>query len=288
MNFADLVQLSRIFKKIFYSAWMWGFLFIALFLFLFLAALFEYRKRRALPENQKKTPFFSFLKILFRWGLGVFQKIPMIALTLLILFFCERLLNFTVEIHEIAENQKKIQELTAVVKNLSRIERVARLQLQSFDEMSLTMKVRLSLLKHSGKEFQNQIFYLKGRELWIDSLSINFDYLFIEKGEAKNIAIPYALYTEKIPPKEALPIQNLFDEKGVPSLFRFEADQIFGIEVDRYDARLSEIFSSPQKMKAIGVRSIQGNALHLVPQVGAIYELRSLGTGGLTLIKERF
>ena len=113
----------------------------------------------------------------------------------------------------------------------------------------------------------------------------------IESGKTTNIAYPYRVYSENLASSDAIPLSCVFNEKKIPVLYMLKDSDIYGISPDDYFKRLQELFKivqDPETCKEMGIRSFQGNALHVKPEKNDTYTIRVEGNGGLSLHKELF
>ena len=113
----------------------------------------------------------------------------------------------------------------------------------------------------------------------------------IESGKMTNIAYPYRVYSENIASSDAVPLTCVFNEKNIPVMYLLKDADIYGIAPDDYFKRLQELFKivqDPETCKKMGIRSFQGNALHIKPEKYDTYTIRVEGSGGLSLHKELF
>ena len=191
-------------------------------------------------------------------------------------------------------DEKKINELSAVVKNLSRSDTIAsftvnekRIYRNQKKEMLITFKI----LSPDGDVVSSQNLTIDGEEIWVDFVNLNFEYSMIESGKMTNIAYPYRVYSENLASSDAVPLSCVFNDKNIPVLYLLKDSDIYGISPDDYFKRLQELFKIVQDAetcKEMGIRSFQGNALHVKPEKNDTYTVRVEGNGGLSLHKELF
>ncbi len=220
---------------------------------------------------------------------------------LLFALFCLTLLYDTGKtLQDFFESQKRIEELTAVVKNLSRMDDVARITVLDdnlrTERGTLAKRYRIELLSLSGETISSQIVAMEGSELYVDSVNINFEYSAIGAGKTRNLAFPYRVYTEKLPANYAVPLTAVYNDKQIPVLFLLANDDIYGISEKDYDKRLYELMSilndqtegGQKKRQELGIRSFNGNAVHARLSKGQTCLVRVEGTGGISLHVQAF
>ena len=126
-----------------------------------------------------------------------------------------------------------------------------------------------------------------GTDLYFDSFVINFEYSEIGKGNQKNLAFPYRIYSEKISPENAIKFETF---KTNPEKFvEKESETVLGLSRDLYIERAKEfieIINDPVQRQEMGIRSNYGNAITIhTPQKGEVYTIMVNGTGGLKVKK---
>ena len=240
---------------------------------------YKVKNRGALFFSRLWVSFYKFCK-----------GLPLLAIVFFALLFGDKIFSFVKNYSEIVANQKRIAELSLVAKNLSQIEVVAKAQIETVYTKNgkKFFKVNYFGLKEDGTIFANSSYEIEGEQLWIDSLVYNFDYMHIEEGRAKPIALPYRIYSEKVAPKDGYYIQNFYDDKGVPSQFRLSEQNIVGLTSKTFNTNLDYLFSDKTKQRELGLRSMNGNAAYVNVAVNQTYLLKALGTGGVALILEEF
>ncbi len=182
-------------------------------------------------------------------------------------------------------NQRRIQELRTVVRNLDRRARVAGVEALSYGDG----KTRIRLTFYAGgtdRVAGTQELELPGRDIYVDSVVCNFDYSEIEAGRRVNLALPYRVFSEEVAQDRGVPL-DLYDAKGVPFAYRRDGGDVYGLEPDAYDRRLEELSAllrdNDASRKAGIVRSLYGSALHRVMKPGDSVTIWAEQSGGLVM-----
>jgi len=142
----------------------------------------------------------------------------------------------------------------------------------------------------AGEAVERKEILISGRDIYFDSIVLNFEYSQIAAGRRVNIAIPYRVFSDEVPQMEGISLGAL-DENGVPYIFQRSDEDIYGLTPQIYRDRLKELMelvrTDGSAREAGIVRSLYGSAVHKRVSPGDRLELRIEQTGGLT-VKERF
>jgi len=179
----------------------------------------------------------------------------------------------------------RILELKKYVKNLSRERVLAKISILSFSEDKFTCSLELYSL--SGKLFKKSNYELIGTEFYIDFVVLNFEYLFIEKGD-NNIAYPSVLFSDMISYDNGI---RLLNQEEIKQYLNADPDKFIGLSSKNLNSISEFIFkciNNESFSKKNGVRSIIGSALHHKIFSNSIYKVYLQNTGGLVLIEENF
>jgi cell division protein FtsB len=187
------------------------------------------------------------------------------------------------------ENQKKIKELTSILKQLDQRYKVAEIHVDEYNSASNETKISISFFDYAKQGFINekQRILLKGNDIYFDAIVLNFEYSEISSGTNKNIVLPYRVFSELIPQEHGVPL-TIKDENGIPLIFKRDSTDIYGMTGETYDKRLKEIMeyiTNPEKARLAGIRSVYGNAVHKKVKTDDILTIWVEQTGGL-VIKE--
>ena len=222
---------------------------------------------------------------------GIAKFLPKLFIVLTVLIGLNSLFLSVTNITKTFDNYKRIQELNITIKNLSNSESFARVTL--INEISRGGKApiktyKVDVLNTDGDVISTQSFQLEGEEIVIDSININFDYSRIGNGEKINIAYPYRVYSELVPPSKAKPLTCMYNEENIPVIYMLDKDEILGLSEDVYYSRLKEVFDiikSEDLSRENGIKSSIGNALHFVMKVNDVIDINIEGTGGISASK---
>lgn len=253
---------------------------------LHLAARSSYERGRV-PGAEKISIFVSHtLKVLFQ----IVMKFPVLLAALLLIVFMSGITDSITRMHNFVQNKKEIQKLETTLQHLDESYKVAEIEIKNVDYSDMT-NIRTSLTVSYydyaglGLSAGEQDITLSGRDIYIDAYVMNFQYSEIGQGTAKNLAIPYRVFSNKVPQAEGITLE-LKDKNGVPYIFHRKAEQLYGINQEEFDAQLEKIATFIEDKKAArkaGIRSLYGNAVHRLVRAGQTYELRVEQSGGLVL-----
>ena len=169
-------------------------------------------KNELLAEN--KNLFLVFLMGLAKALFKFFANLPKILITTVALLGLNLILSITGEVNEFISNEKKINELSAVVKNLSRSDTIASFTVNEkriFKNQKKELLVTFKILSPEGDVVSSQNLIINGEEIWVDFVNLNFEYSMIESGKTTNIAYPYRVYSENLASSDAIPLSCVFN-----------------------------------------------------------------------------
>lgn len=185
------------------------------------------------------------------------------------------------------QNQKRIQELSAVVKQLDNRYKIAILDVKTVDYVKGTTTLEISYLsnKKAVSNTKKQEITIKGFDIYFDAVVLNFDYSTISQGEKHNLVFPYRVFSEQVPAGKGVKL-NFLASDSIPLFFHRENKQIYGLNPDKYGERVKELMKfvyDKEYARQMGVRSFLGNAVHKRMFAGQKYEVWIEQTGGLVL-----
>jgi len=215
---------------------------------------------------------------------------PVIALIFASLVGLNTVFVSVSNLRKVVDNMQRIKELGIMVKNLSRVEDVARItmlgQTLRTGPADMEKRYKIEVLSEDGETVSSQELVLKGREIAIDSINVNFEYSEIEAGKNQNIAYPYRVYSEYMRPDEGIPLTCMFNEENLPVIYCLESDEIYGLTEDVYFKRLKELFSILKDVnlsREMGIRSANGVVNHFSMKAGEVCTISVEATGGLSV-----
>lgn len=202
-----------------------------------------------------------------------------------------------------ASKFQTIMELQGIIGNLKSSAPVVRLQLieaktEPASPFGSKIKKRgiktfkVAYFNASGEveEFETNTVSIPGENIYVDCEVYNFTYSLIEKGEAQNIAVPYRIYSDVIPPEDGI-LLNAKNERGIPYALlqtsKLGSEEFYETEHARL-TKLMNIINNPVQAKELGIiRSLQKAAVanYASMQVGSTYTVVVENTGGLILKK---
>ena len=228
--------------------------------------------------------FIETIKLLSR----IISNLPVLLCVLVMFLLIVGTSGLFKEFDTYMENEKQIREMRTVLKHLEGRYKVADIKV--IDQDSFETKIRISFYDYAdiGTSYATQEVTIKGKDIYFDSIILNFDYSEISQGKAVNIAIPYRIFSDEVSQAEGIELE-LKDENGIPLLFKRSGEEIYGINEDNYNKRLKEILlflSDKKAAREAGVRSVYGNAVHKKVYRGETVSIWIEQTGGLVLKQE--
>lgn len=265
-------------------------LLIALFwLLLFTAKKIHYENKRFGRQVFGETCFIVFDAVLEFLGRFI-RHAPVIALILVSAIGLNSIFVSVNRISKVMDNFQRIKELSIMVKNLSRVEDIARItMLKQSGEVGtpiVTKTYKIEILSEDGETVSEQEVVLKGNQIAIDSITVNFEYSEIETGRKQNIAYPYRVYSETMRAKDAVPLKCMFNNENLPVIYCLESNEIYGLSKDTFLKRLKELFAILQDeslSREMGIRSANGTVNHFIMKQGEICTISVEATGGLSV-----
>ncbi len=271
-------------------------LILLLLLYLFFLTAREVRHRSLLYEAARRKVYFTglnaigiFFEQLGKLFLQLINNVTVVLVVLLLLIGIVGLSSAFDSVDKFVQNQKKIQDLKLVVKNLSQNYEVAKIKILNYDYAKNQTTFEIMFYDYaSGKYLPGkQTITIKGTKIYVLSLVINFDYSLIETGSKVNLAIPFEVFSDQVPKKDGIPLRVL-DSTGVPFIYHRNSEQIYGLDSSTYAMRLKEIakyITDEKAARRAGVRSIIAASPHniLVPRRGQVYKIMVEQTGGLVI-----
>lgn len=187
--------------------------------------------------------------------------------------------------------QQKVKELKTIVKQLDQRYKVADIevidQVYSIDKKSYTTTLELKFYDYSnsGIDIPKQKIIIKGNDIYVDALVINFEYSEISESGVKNLTIPYRIFSNEVAQKDAIKL-DIKNEKDIPFIFLRKEEEIYGVEPTTFNTGLQEILgyiNDKEKAQKAGIRSIYGNAVHKRVWKGSKETIWVEQTGGIIL-----
>jgi hypothetical protein len=193
-------------------------------------------------------------------------------------------------VNEFVQNQKRIDELSTVVKNVSQNYHIADVRV--LESENGKMELEFSFYDFSNNRLSGtQEINIEGNFVYVDTVNVNFKYSAIEKGEEKNLALPYRVFSNSVPASMGVSLK-LADSAGIPYAYERSDEEIYGLQPDVFRERLKELIgiidgSSPEKLRLEGiVRSITGAGVYFPATKGTTVSLFVEQSGGLTMTRK--
>jgi hypothetical protein len=273
-------------------------IFLILYLIFTIGNSLRVRKlnHQAISPNYR-VPFFEKIYLIFselvKSFMGIFSKLPVLIGMFLILFGIVGLSTAFTGIDDFIENQKRIKELKAVVKNLDKSYIVAKLEISDVDFVNNMTSLNIHYYDYALDDYlpEFQSIKIKGKDIYFLNYVMNFEYSEIESGEKINLVVPYKIFSEVVPKDNGVTLQNV-DSAGIPFVFYRDNDEIYGVDSLGYYNRIKELaeyMKNPEKARLEGVRSFYAAAPHYINNIkkGMKIIVWVEQTGGLVLKEER-
>ena len=258
------------------------------------------------PENEeKKIPYkatgkqilFYFIENAQKAFFTIAKLLPKIVIIVAVCVGINSVFLSIKNVTTIVENQQRINELHMTVKNLSKSQGLARITLIKEEKTGNTVyplkTYKIEILDSQGDAIpsQTQEVTLRGDEIYIDAININFEYSEISKGEKFNIAYPYRVYSETMAPNDGIPLACMYEDgKTYPVIYSLATSEIYGMKENVFFTRLAEIFDiikDENLSKEMGIRSVVGVANHFTMKKNEIRDMFIEGTGGIRIKKHQ-
>ena len=270
-----LTVLIFIAKFLFLSVWGW---------IIILIGLISMTVMRIRNKDGQIT-FYSVVGGLTETLLWIFTNTFSVVIGLFIVLLMTLLFNGIKNVTDVFAMMKDRQALETVVKNL-KIERKV-LEVTVVTVSSNTMQANLkyfaySPVKNADVMTGEKQITIAGQKLFVDFGVINFAYTLIEKGEAVNIAFPNKIYSESVAYQDGASI--LAADKSVPLSFKLADDDLYLVGGATYDEQIAKIFdyaTNATKARKLGLRTVYGQAITVLPQAGKAVEFYSTAVGGV-------
>ncbi len=264
---------------------------LLLFLIRFLKSLRD--RSLLLAAANKKSGLVSTVSVLLdevvSVGVWVAANVPLLIGAVAILSIVVALSGTVAKVDEYLNLQQKIREYSLVLKNLERRYKVARVECIQQENDVTTLSIRYYNQNGKPVNGNQQRIEIRGADIYIDALVVNFAYSGIESGEKRNLAVPYRVFSEKVAQKDGISLK--IAENGiVPYVYERAEHQILGMDKPAFDSRLAELLDvardAERARKAGLVRSVYGNAVHRTVTPGDAFFIWTEQSGGLTIKEE--
>jgi hypothetical protein len=221
-------------------------------------------------------------------GLGVKAAgaLPALAGIAVALVLLVGIADATRAVDDYISGRKRVAELTTTVRNLERRYKAMEARIDEVKEGRIEATLAFYDYANPSSPAKTQSIDIAGKELFIDAIVCNFDYSEISAGKAVNLAIPFRVFSDEVSESDGVSL-SVLDEKGLPLMYRRSADELYGIGLDAYEARLAELmaaFRTDEAARSSGiVRSLYGDAVHRGVKKGDSFSVWVEQSGGLSV-----
>lgn len=208
----------------------------------------------------------EFLKICF----NLIAKVP-VLLGIIIFFVAVIGISKSFDkVENFINAEKKVKQLNSLISQLDKRYKVADLEVTDMTfnretgETTTKLKIDFYDYTNTGKVAKTQNLTLKGYDIYVDAMVINFDYSTITSGKRINLTLPYRIFSNEVPMEEGIKL-DYSNEEGIPLIFNRNETEIYAMPADSFNVRLKEILNfatDKEKAQKFGVRSFNGNAVH--------------------------
>jgi hypothetical protein len=190
------------------------------------------------------------------------------------------------KIDDYVAGQKRIAELSATVRNISRRYKAVDVKIDDVKEGRIYATLSFFDYRSQRAAAKTQSLEIAGKELFVDSLVCNFDYSEIAAGKETNLALPFKVFSDELPEARGVAL-SILDDSGTPYPYRRSTEELYGIDAATYSSRLAELMaairSDDSARKEGIVRSIYGDAVHRSAIKGESFTIWVEESGGLSI-----
>ncbi len=187
---------------------------------------------------------------------------------------------------ELRANAARIRELSVVLKNLERRQKVMDLRVLSVKDGVSTIFIEYYDPADESKPAASEELSLPGGDIYLDAIVFNFDYSEIAGGRRVNLALPYRVFSDQLPQAQGLPLRSR-DAEGLPYAYGRDEGELYGIAPAAYRERLVELMAlldDERGAREAGiVRSVYGSAVHRRARAGERFTVWIEQSGGITV-----
>lgn len=228
-------------------------------------------------------------KVLSGTIIKIITNVPIVLTVVIFLIFVVGISHGIETMDQFIKNQEKIRELKSLLKQLDQRYRVVEIEVKDYDLHTDKTSLSLKFYDYARQGFSNDVqnISIEGNDIYFDAVVLNFEYSEISTGQARNIVLPYRLFSNKVPQENGISL-NLKDKNGIPLIFKRQDKDIYGMDVEKYTERVQEIMSyitDEEKARLAGIRSVYGNAVHKRVRKGEKLTIWIEQTGGLVIKK---
>jgi len=251
-------------------------------------------KERKLLLNNNTISFKDYMSLVLNELLILFGKFVTnfgnILISLIILLTIVGLTTSLSTVNEYFQNIQKIKELKQALKNLNVRYKIATITVINYNPHSNISKLHIDYYNYDKNIVNKQDITILGSDIYFLTYVINFEYSIIENNTAKNIAIPYKIFSECVPQSKGI-ILNVNNKNNIPYIYERTNESLYGITEEDYNEQLNYILTivnNENESKESGIRSYYASSPHYVKSIqsGTKYSIYIEQTGGLTIKEE--
>ena len=243
------------------------------FIFFVIYIIFEWRDIRG-----KKEKIDFFYKILKKVFIFIKESFSILFILFVILFFVFTYKYISNYIKEITFNNNLIK----VIKNLNNERLICEINILRIDRLNEKIVFQIKSYNNNNLKISQKDFEIKGREIYIDFIVVDFEYKFIEEGKKLNIAVLNSLYSNSISPNNGISLREIF----------YSSTEIYGLDKDNYYIiikYIDRLIDDKNFRGKEGVRTIFGSSISFIPRhEGDIFRIYVNNIGGIFLEKINF
>lgn len=262
---------------LFFTAWGW-LLILSIFLFLVFVNSRDERGRFSFPK---------FLSSFVERGIFLFINLSQFFLAVALFSVFLTLWPLVKEVKNIISDYNEIKTLSAVVKNLKSERKVLEIIPVSYENGEMTFKVKyFAYSPVKGKDIMTGEMEYKvyGKKAYFDFIVVNFDYSLVESGEKVNLALPYVIYSDKIPFENGVSIGGEIEK--IPLSLKLDKEDLFLVDKKEYETVIEKLIKAvrdPMLARKLGIRTSYSEAIVVYPLKNNVYSVYSTATGGIIL-----
>jgi hypothetical protein len=230
--------------------------------------------------------FLILFKEFYASVLALGAALPAIAAALLASLALVAVSDSLKSMDELRANAARIRELSVVLKNLERRQKVMDLRVLSVKDGVSTIFIEYYDPADEAKPAASEELSLPGSDIYLDAIVFNFDYSEIAEGRRVNLALPYRVFSDRLPQAQGLPLRSR-DADGLPYAYGRDESELYGIAPAAYRERLAQLMAlldDERGSREAGiVRSVYGSAVHRRARAGERFSVWIEQSGGITV-----
>jgi hypothetical protein len=203
--------------------------------------------------------------------------LPLLAGLILSLTALAGLIKLTNGVHQFVEREKRIRELSIAIKYLAQSEKVFDVRILSVANGTTALRLQYQAVDEDSAvpraAWQKDI-AIPGQDIYFDCMVLNFSYSEIALGRQKNIAIPYRVFSNRVAANQGVYLHK--------ELAEIPEEDDYGFIPPAYRESLARLLTDEGFARDMGLRSVNGSALHRYAVPGDRYKVRINQSGGVS------